>query len=254
MIMHLIATGEGPTDIGSCRNGSGVSHDENFLHGPMYELFLKLLESCLPDWNQGQELSHTFVYRKELGQKAKASKVRLPSTDKVVKGHLEHAKRAAALAEMTKENFPDTWANSLSVYFHDCDGTRSELDREPDMQENRVKAVLSGFRAAEYNYGIAMIPKPTSESWIICSVKDNPYCHCDILETDLSGNDRSLERAPKIVLGNAIDNQSYTRTDLGALIANIDINRLDDMPSFKQLKQNIINAVQIACGTVGNQS
>lgn len=252
MIMHLIATGEGPTDIGASQNGLGVSEGEDFLQGPMYALFIKLLDNFLPDWNQGQDFTHTFIYRKELGQRAKASKVRLPSKDKAVKGHLEHAKRAAALAEFTKDNFPETWANSLSVYFHDCDGTRSELDREPEMQANRVKAVLSGFKAAEYEHGVAMIPKPTSESWIICSVKENPYCHCQNLETDLSGNDCSADRAPKVVLGNAINNHDYCREDLSTLIAAIDVDRLEDMPSFRQFKSNIIAVVEKACGEVRN--
>jgi len=252
MILNLIATGEGPTDIGVSQSGLAISEGEDFLQGPMYTLFIKILEKCLPDWNQGQNFTHNFIYRKELGQRAKASKVRLPSNCKAVKGHLEHAKRAAALAEITKDNFPETWMNSLSVYFHDCDGTRSELDREPEMQANRVKAVLSGFKAAEYEHGVAMIPKPTSESWIICSVKENPYCHCQKLETDLSGNDRSVERAPKVILGNAINNQDYSREDLSALIAEIDVDRLEEMPSFSQLKNNIIDVVRKACGEVRN--
>ncbi|WP_201284412.1 hypothetical protein, partial [Klebsiella pneumoniae] len=83
---------EGPTDIGISQNGLGVSNGEDFLQGPMYALLIKLLENCLPEWNQGQDFTHTFIYRKELGQRAKASKVRLPSKDKAVKGHLEHAK------------------------------------------------------------------------------------------------------------------------------------------------------------------
>ena len=250
MILHLIATGEGPTDIGTSRNNAGVSKGDDFLQGPMYALVLKLLENSLPEWNQDLDFTHTFIYRKELGQRAKASKVRLPSKDKAIKGHLEHAKRSAALAEITKEHFPETWGNSLAVYFHDCDGTRSELDREPQMQANRVKAVQSGFKAAEYAHGVAMIPKPTSESWIICSVKDNPYCHCENLETGLSGNDRSPERAPKFVLGLEINNKDYNREDLMDLIDEMDINRLDEMPSFKQLKNDIDCVVENACGEV----
>lgn len=51
--MHLLLSGEGPTDIGVCNPSSGECEGSRFKAGPMSWIVDQLLESC-----QGYEFSH----------------------------------------------------------------------------------------------------------------------------------------------------------------------------------------------------
>lgn len=247
MLNRVVVSGEGVTDIGIATNGQHIVHEENFQSGPMYKLIEKLLSQHLPDWHQDLEFITTFVYRKGLGDLVRNKDVptRFPSKDRAVKGHVEHTKRAYALAlianDLTGEN-----ENTLAVYFHDTDGTRDELAREPKRQDNRVEAIKLGFNSAGFSSGVAMVPKPTSESWLYCSCKDSPYQACSILETSLSGNQKSKNH-PKVKL-----REVFEVVDRDKLHEIVDaINVLDiDMPSFNVFRNEMKSAIRAICGTV----
>jgi hypothetical protein len=91
------------------------------------------------------------------------------------------------------------------------------------------------------------VPKPTSEAWFICATKPHPYQHCGQLEDELSGNDRSPERAPKTVLGQHLQNPDYTRHDLNELVGLLDVTRID-MPSFNAVRKQVTTAITAVCG------
>jgi hypothetical protein len=52
-----------------------------------------------------------------------------------------------------------------------------------------MRSMLTGFEVEHISTGVPMIPKPKSEAWILCALRNN-YQHCAKLE-DESGNDRS---------------------------------------------------------------
>lgn len=53
----------------------------------------------------------------------------------------------------------------LAIYFHDTDGT----NRDPHDPHDLMQAVNEGFRGAGFaGQGVAMVPQPTSEAWLIC--------------------------------------------------------------------------------------
>jgi hypothetical protein len=50
--------------------------------------------------------------------------------------------------------------------------------------------MLDGFEEEGFSKGVTMIPKPKSEAWLICVLKEHAYQNCQSLE-DRSGNDNS---------------------------------------------------------------
>ena len=110
--------------------------------------------------------------------------------------------------------------------------------------DQRLGLAAEGFA----KLGIAMIPQPTSEAWLICSCKPDAYQHCSLLETQLSGNDRSPERAPKQVLGQHLGNTDYHRGDLWPVVNAIDLDRMD-MPTFNQLRADLCQGIEQICGS-----
>jgi hypothetical protein len=250
MLQRIVVTGEGPTDIGVSINTEFVAHDNNFEQGPMFVVIEKILHQHLPDWNKEALTVKTFVYRKQLGiyLKENRSTIKLPSKNKANKGHLEHVKGAYALGRIAKDLMVDG-QESIAIYFHDTDGTLSELTKEPRRQENRVQAISEGFIAADHKAGVAMVPKPTSEAWFICSCKENsPYQFCHNLETELSGNQKcSNHRSPKIRLASEMNAERTTRYNLLPLARNLDVTDMD-MPSFNQFRNDMKQAIRNICG------
>jgi len=82
-----------------------------------------------------------------------------------------------------------------------------------------------------------MIPKPKSEAWFLCAVKENPYQHCDSLE-NASGND-SAPYPLKEQLKNALGEEPAAEL-LSQMIRDqrIEMNRIN-MPSLDAFKQRL---------------
>ncbi len=99
--------------------------------------------------------------------------------------------------------------------------------------------MIQGFSDEGFEQGVPMIPKPKSEAWIICSVKNNPYQGCRTLE-DRSGNDKS-PNSLKGELAEILDGLP-SREQLCEMVSNgtIDSNRID-MPSFLAFKEALLD-------------
>lgn len=251
MLSTLLAFGEGPTDMGRSRNAQAYVHGDDLEVGPMLRLAHRLLGRHLPDWNadlfdlqQEHAIPSVLVAKAEMATKTRAGKFKLLSKD-VKQGYLIHSKRAAVLGELAQQSGSLTEAQ-LAIYFHDTDGT----NRDPHDPHDLVQAVNEGFRAAGFaGQGVAMVPQPTSEAWLICSCKPDAYQHCAQLETQLSGNDRSPARAPKLVLGHHLRNPDYHRGDLLPVVNAIELDRLD-MPTFNQFRDDLKQGIRNLCGAV----
>lgn len=251
MLSTLLVFGEGPTDMGRSRNAQAYAHGDDLEVGPMLLLAHRLLGRHLPDWNadlfdlqQENAIPSALVAKAEMATKTRAGKFKLLSKD-VKQGYLIHSKRAAVLGELAQQSGSLTEAQ-LAIYFHDTDGT----NRDPHDPNDLVLAVNEGFRAAGFaSQGVAMVPQPTSEAWLICSCKPDAYQHCAQLETQLSGNDRSPARAPKLVLGHHLGNPNYHRGDLLPVVNSIELDRLD-MPTFNQFRDDLKQGIRNLCGAV----
>ncbi|WP_042011556.1 hypothetical protein [Aeromonas fluvialis] len=251
MLQSLLVYGEGPTDMGGSRNAQAYAHGVDLQVGPMLRLAHRLLGRHLPDWNADQfdwqqehAIPSVLVAKAEMATRTRAGKFKLLSKD-VKQGYLIHSKRAAVLGELAQQTGSFTEAQ-LAIYFHDTDGT----NRDPHDPHDLVQAVNEGFRAAGFaGRGVAMVPQPTSEAWLICSCKPDAYQHCAQLETRLSGNDRSPDRAPKLVLGHHLRNTDYHRGDLLPVVNAIELDRLD-MPTFNQFRDDLKQGIRNLCGVV----
>lgn len=251
MLSTLLVFGEGPTDMGRSRNAQAYAHGDDLEVGPMLLLAHRLLGRHLPDWNadlfdlqQENAIPSALVAKAEMATKTRAGKFKLLSKD-VKQGYLIHSKRAAVLGELALQTDSLTEAQ-LAIYFHDTDGT----NRDPHDPHDLMQAVNEGFRAAGFaGQGVAMVPQPTSEAWLICSCKPDAYQHCTKLETQLSGNDRSPDRAPKKVLGRLLNNEEYHRGDLWPVVEGIELDRLD-MPTFNRFRDDLKQGIRNLCGDV----
>ena len=251
MLRTLLTFGEGPTDMGRSRNAQAYAHGGDLEVGPMLRLAHRLLGRHLPDWNtdlfdlqQEHAIPSVLVAPAEMKSLVKSSAIKLPSK-KTKQGYLIHSKRGAVLGELAQQTGSLTEAQ-LAIYFHDTDGT----NRDPHDPHDLVLAVNEGFRAAGFaGQGVAMVPQPTSEAWLICSCKPDAYQHCAQLETQLSGNDRSPARAPKLVLGHHLGNPDYHRGDLLPVVNAIELDRLD-MPTFNQFRDDLKQGIRNLCGAV----
>ncbi|WP_068978133.1 MULTISPECIES: hypothetical protein [Aeromonas] len=248
MLQTLLVFGEGSTDLGRSRNAQPYALGDDLEVGPILRLAHRLLLRHLPDWNGDQfndNQEHTIpsvlVAKAYMAQKTKMSRIKLPSKNTKT-GYLIHSKRAAVLGELAQQIGTPTQAE-LAIYFHDTDGTQSEQHHPQDL----VQAVNEGFRAAGFSgRGVAMVPQPTSEAWLICSCKPDAYQYCELLESQLSGNDRSPERAPKRVLGRLLENPDYHRGDLWPIVEAIELDRLD-MPTFNKFRTDLCQAIELLC-------
>jgi hypothetical protein len=98
--------------------------------------------------------------------------------------------------------------------------------------------MIRGFHDEGFERGVPMIPKPKSEAWIICAVKNTPYQGCDALEKR-SGNDKS----PKALKDELTEILGVlpSREMLCDMVNNgtIDNNRIH-MPSFKAFRRDLL--------------
>lgn len=242
MINSIIVSGEGATDLGISTTGEGVSLGGDILVGPMLAIIYRLIYMYSPDWfrdlhdwTSDVPIRTYLVSRSERARVSRNLKPNLFQTHTCGRGGIEHTKAAWALAKIAEDK-----GASLAIYFHDTDGTRSVLQRTPKLREIIESSAEKGFASTPEIIGIPMVPKPTSEAWMICHSKQPAYSYCHVLEQDLSGNKDAPERSPKIILEKLCGNIS--REVLLDVAGNLDLDRLD-MPSFNSFRDKMKLAI-----------
>ena len=240
--MYLLLSGEGKSDLGVCYPATDRCDRLNFQEGPMALIVDQLIEQFL-----GYEMSHldchrvSFVYEgalKKLPSQRRAMHLKGKKTPEETKHFYENAR---ALASMAKEKSAEVNDDVIAILFRDTDG---KADAGRGYWKDKRSAIINGFKAESYELGVAMIPRPKSEAWLLCAVKDNPYQHCSSLE-EASGNDKS-PNSLKALLEQTLDGDPSTER-LNQLVTDltIDIGRID-MPSFNAFKEDLKRAVDIA--------
>lgn len=63
--------------------------------------------------------------------------------------------------------YSQTVKSGVAVFFRD-----SDTDNYLDIR----KAILNGFRRAEFPHGLPVVPEPTSEAWILCGMECGASC------------------------------------------------------------------------------
>lgn len=221
--MFLLLSGEGASDIG-----------EQHEIGPM----TKFIDHWVIQRSHYSLIDiecYKIVSKKEL---ADIAKTRLKPLSRKGKKHKKETgyfyKNARALALLAKDESSKLETVVIPVLFRDADGTASSDRGE---WQDKHQSMLNGFEAEQILHGVPMIPKPKSEAWILCALRER-YQNCQRLENE-SGNDdspNSLKKQLEKHLG-----ESATRELLNEEIdqGNLDINKIVDMPSLTAFKERL---------------
>lgn len=240
--MMLLLSGEGPTDIGVCRDGGAPCDADRFQPGPMAVIVDQLAEREV-----GYSLMDNFVHfvgENEVTRRSKRLSIpRSPrlSGSKNAKDTAYFHKNAMALGRIARDLETKRELPVVAVLFRDADGsntsTRGSWRKKFDSMEK-------GFRDAEYGRGVPMVPNPKSEAWLLCALKEQAYQACESLEHE-SGNDaspNSLKDRLARIMGhqpNADELADWVR------IGRIDPERID-MPSFTAFRHSLERAISRA--------
>ncbi len=224
--MFLLLSGEGPTDIGTS--------DETI--GPMSK-FVDQWISRRSDYSLLDSGTYKIISEHKLASKSKALK---PRSRRGKRNPVETAyyyRNARALAQILhEESQAQDWnfKEMIPVLFRDTDNTASSGRGE---WQDKWDSIMNGFITEAVETGVPMVPKPKSEAWLLCALREK-YQHCADLENQ-SGNDKSpnnLKKQMKAHLG-----EPATRELLNDKIdqGKIDINRIEDMPSLNKFKERL---------------
>lgn len=228
--------------MGICTNSMGSCTADDYRPGAMAFIVDKLVNMY-----QNFELSYLenglveFVSEKYLADNKPETKTKgfsMPGKKKAKETQYFFA-NARALAIEAKKLSEKVNDKVLAILFRDSDGTASSDRGEWQQKRDSMK---NGFAAESYDLAVAMMPKPKSEAWLICALKENPYQACDVLE-DRSGNDDS-PNALKIEFDTLLNAHPSKRTINELIDGNdIDANRID-MTSLNDFKADLKVAVE----------
>jgi hypothetical protein len=220
--MFLVLSGEGPSDI-------GIQDDKI---GPMTKLIdqwiIRRSHYSLIECEQ-----YTIFQKEQLAKKAKTLKSFSGKKQEKETGYF--FKNARALALLAKEE--SSKRNDITVIivlFRDADGTASSGRGE---WQKKWQSMLDGFEIEKMLNGVPMIPKPKSEAWILCALREK-YQNCRTLE-DESGNDISKNSLKKQLAKHL--GKDATRELINQKIdeGQIDIAQIVDMSSLTQFKDRL---------------
>jgi hypothetical protein len=238
--MILLLSGEGPSDLGSCRTATGKCAGEDFKPGPMAWVVDKLVE---PIWSYSPlgSASCEFVSEGTLAHYCRTQRMgtTLPGKKRPAEtGYF--FKNARGLARLAKDRSARDGCPVGAVLFRDSDGT---VASRRSLWEDKVKSIEAGFSAENFALGVPMVPKPKSEAWLLCAVQAVPYQNCSRYEA-LSGNDASPNSA-KGELGKALAAKGRSQADLGEMIKQGEINPQQiQMPSFGCFRERLQTVAQ----------
>lgn len=233
--MLLILSGEGGSDLGgSSEFGERV--------GPMAHVVDQLIEERIGYSPLAYGMVE-WVSRAELSVGAKnirSPRIALPGA-KRGQGQAGHYKHAQALGILAKRREGDQRTPTVAVMFRDSDGTHASGPRH---WQEMVDAIGSGFAAAEYLSGVTMVPKPKQESWLLCALKADPYCGCQVIENE-SGNDNSPQSLKAQLRDACGFDPSVEDMCEWVLSRRFDVERID-MQSFSHFRDSLAAAVVVA--------
>jgi hypothetical protein len=241
--MKLLISGEGPSDIGACNNAQGVCMDDAFSPGPMAIWLERLWEALL-----GYELLNmpeavVYVSEKTLAQDSKQSGRRLQSLrgkEKQVETGWYYS-NAEQLGLRAKALSAEYEAPIVAILFRDADSTRSAPGQ---LWQTKWESMLAGFKAADFDFGVPMVPKPKSEAWLLCATQLGNHSHAALEE--ISGNDKSPNSA-KVQLDQFFgEHQSAAQLADWCQTNPVDWSKLMTMPSFKAFSERfhvVANAI-----------
>lgn len=235
--MYFLLSGEGETDMGLCVHDAKTCEGCDHHAGPMAIMVSQIVEqylgfSFIETGYYAYVSKSTLVERASVFKKQKKA-IRLPGRKKPKETGYFY-RNARALAACAKDSEARLQDPVVAVLFRDSDGTAS-MGR--GIWRDKRNSMIRGFGDETFQRGVPMIPKPKSEAWIICAVKQDPYQGCSALE-DRSGNDSS-PNSLKGELAEILDG-SPSRYELCEMVTSgkVNVNQID-MPSFRAFRERL---------------
>lgn len=242
--MILMLSGEGKTDMGQMKpTGTG----NLFAPGPMAWITDRLIKnrlhfSPLELYEAGGD-TICFVCKADLDNKGNRSKTTFLPGYKYGKGNAFYAPNAQTLGLLALKLQQDKNEPVVAVLFRDTDNTNSA---PRTIRKVKVGSMRRGFAAVDFPYGVPMMPQPISEAWLICALKENPYCHCDSLEKE-SGNDNSPNQLKKRLEKLAGHNPAAEEQAEWVRTGKVDPERID-MPSYTEFRDELSRVLEAIGG------
>jgi len=246
--MLLILSGEGPSDLGACRRPIGRCQGEDFRQGPMSVLIDQLLEARLGYSLLQRTPDRVFyVSEFELGQRLQALKNQKHSMSLTGKKRGQETgyffMNAWVFGQISAELEASENDLGIAVLFRDSDGTRHSRD---GYWTEKWDSMEAGFLRAGHERGVPMLPRPTSEAWLLCGTDAT---HCTKWES-LPGNQASPNHPKKKLaafFGRSADDPASTE-ELCAWLTDIryDADRATQMDSFQRFRgrfEQVLGAV-----------
>jgi hypothetical protein len=239
--MLFLVSGEGPSDIGVCNDGNHICNTAEFRIGPMAMIVSQVVEKrhryspidagvlrCVSKHHLVERASELKAVRKSLGLPGK-------KRGKETRYFFNNARVFARIAK----DFPEILSDKVvAVLFRDSDGNASA---GRGLWDDKRQSMIDGFEEEGFYTGVPMIPKPKSEAWLICALKQDAYHNCDQLEEG-SGNDDS-PYSLKAELEEFIGDVDVVSDLCDRLVDNrIDIDRIK-MPSFAEFRTRLESVI-----------
>lgn len=198
--MILMLSGEGKSDIGHRVPGESSMVYEP---GPMAWIVDRLAEKCinyslLDLQDQGAECVQ-FVSESELTEPDRPGPMLMRGLKRGRETGL-FTRNAQVLGRLAKDLAHNRQDDVIAILFRDADKTNA---CNAGTWEEKRWSIENGFALAEFRNGVPMVPRPKSEAWLLCALKNPPYQYCNALE-EASGNDdspRSLKKQLAAVMG-----------------------------------------------------
>lgn len=238
--MMLVLSGEGATDLGAV-NG------RVFSAGPLAVIVDKLLEAVLGYRPlQVHPAGVHFISKACIGQRARDGVQRKGYAFVGKKRGLETGLfyiAAWMLGEMANALEAEQGDRCIAVLHRDSDDRSSD---GADLWERKFQSIQDGFARAGFARGVPLLPRPISESWLLCAARP------DLLNCALLENESASAKAPR-PLKQQLDEALNAHLGAGALADWIegafDQTQLDTMPSFARFHQELdVAAASVLAG------
>ena len=234
--MYFLFSGEGPTDLGLCGADAAMCQGERYEHGPMTVMVDQIVErrhhySLFGTRHYGFVSRRTLVERaRELKAAKKATRLPGKKRAKETRYFFNNARVLARIATARQSELAD---DVVAVLFWDSDTASAGRG----IWEDKRRSMLDGFEEEGFAKGVPMIPRPTSEAWLLCALKNDPYQGCPALEDRSSSghSPHSLKRELEDLHGHP-----PSREELAEMVTArvVDVERID-MPSFSAFRSRL---------------
>lgn len=242
--MLLLLSGEGPSDLGRCAMPVGQCDGDAFEAGPMAVLVDQIVQEVLCySVLRDAPASLRYVSKQLLGEAIGEQRQNKRMVSLTGKKRAEETgyfmKMAWAFGTLAQQIEAGEGDCAVAVFFRDSDGTHSVRDGD---WAQKWASIEGGFIRARFERGVPMVPRPTSEAWLLCAARTVPYQNCGALE-ELPGNQESA-RHPKKELARVFGEEKSSQALREWLEEqSFDPDRAMEMGSYRAFRERLVEVL-----------